>query len=205
MAVGLFNTVSVAFIAFLSSFGIGVVTGSMSGFYYKTWIDRVFNWVCAILYSVPFLLIVSGVMSLVEKNLTNAYLVLTAIIWVAPARIVRAGIIRARSEPFVMSERAMGYSEPSILIRTLLPYSIGPSFIFSFKYLPELIGLEAGLSFLGLGIQPPEPGLGKMIFDSLTFVYSAWWYALFPSLLLFVVVLVLNVSLKISSTPDLSS
>lgn len=190
--IGFANTITVAFMAFLSSFAIGSAIGSLAGFFYSTWIDKAFNWISTMLFSLPFLLVVSAVISLMEKNLLNSYLVLTGVIWVAPARIVRTGIIKARTERFILTERAMGKSEVAIFFRSLFPVSLGPAFLFSFKYLPELIGLEAGLSFLGLGVQPPHPGLGKMIFDSLNYVYSAWWYALFPALFLFTVVLIIN-------------
>ena len=61
---------------------------------------------------------------------------------------------------------------------------------------PEIVALEAGLSFLGLGVQPPDPGLGKMIFDGLNYIYSAWWMTFFPAAALFILVLVINLVLK---------
>lgn len=191
--VGFSNTIKVSIMTLFTSFFIGVAIGSVAGIFYKTFIDRVFNWVATMLFSLPFLLIITAVMSLMEKNLFNAYLVMTAIIWVSPARIVRAGIIKAKSSSFVLAERAMGMPEWLILLRSLIPVSIQPAFIFSFRYFPEIIGMEAGLSFLGLGIQPPHPGLGKMIFDSINYLYSAWWYAFFPAFLLFITVFVSNI------------
>jgi peptide/nickel transport system permease protein len=144
------------------------------------------------IFSLPFLLIIAALMSLMEKSLFNAYLVMTAVVWVGPARIVRAGVIRAKSSGFVLAERAMGMSEIMILFRSLVPSSILAAFVFSFRYFPEIIGMEAGLSFLGLGIQPPYPGLGKMIFDGINYLGSAWWYAFFPAMLLFITVALSN-------------
>lgn len=194
--VGFSNTVHVSIMTLFSSFLIGVIFGSIAGTFYGTFIDRAFNWIAAMLFSLPFLLIIAAVMSLMEKNLFNAYLVMTFIIWVSPARIVRAGVIKGRSAPFVLTERALGMREGKILFRSLIPSSINPAFIFSFRYFPEIIGLEAGLSFLGLGIQPPQPGLGKMIFDSIDYLYSAWWYAFFPAFSLFSVVCISNLFYK---------
>lgn len=191
--VGFSNTIKVSIMTLFSSFFIGLILGSIAGAFYGTLIDRVFNWIAAMLFSLPFLLIIAAVMSLMEKNLFNAYLVMTSIIWVSPARIVRAGVIKAMSAPFVLTERAMGMQEWKILLRSLIPASIQPAFIFSFRYFPEIIGMEAGLSFLGLGIQPPHPGLGKMIFDSINYLYSAWWYAFFPAFFLFSVVCINNI------------
>ena len=191
--VGFSNTIKVSIMTLFSSFFIGLILGSIAGAFYGTLIDRVFNWIAAMLFSLPFLLIIAAVMSLMEKNLFNAYLVMTSIIWVSPARIVRAGVIKTMSAPFVLTERAMGMREWKILLRSLIPASIQPAFIFSFRYFPEIIGMEAGLSFLGLGIQPPHPGLGKMIFDSINYFYSAWWYAFFPAFFLFSVVCISNI------------
>ena len=190
--VGFSKTLNVSILTLFSSFFIGVIAGSVAGVFYGTFVDRAFNWVASMLFSLPFLLIIAAIMSLMEKNLFNAYLIMTAVIWVSPARIVRAGVIKAGSSEFVLAERAMGMPDWKILCRSLIPSSITPAFIFSFKYFPEIIGLEAGLSFLGLGVQPPQPGLGKMIYDSINYLHSAWWYALFPALLLFVIVLVSN-------------
>lgn len=194
--VGFSNTIRVSIMALFSSFLIGVIIGAIAGFYYDTIIDRIFNWVAALLFSLPFLLIVVALMSIMEKNLFNAYLVMTAIIWVSPARIVRAGVMRAKAADFVLAERAMGMPETKILYRSLIPMSVQPAFIFSFKYFPEIIGLEAGLSFMGLGIQPPHPGLGKLIFDSINYISSAWWYAFFPALFLFIIVFFSNLFYK---------
>ena len=148
---------------------IGVFFGSLAGSLYNTVFDKFFNWTAAMLFSLPFLLIITSVMSLLEKNLFNAYLVMTLVIWISPARIVRAGVISTRSSTYVLAERAMGMPEWMIHFRSVIPNSVLPAFLFSFKFFPEIVGMEAGLSFLGLGIQPPNPGLGKMIFDSITY------------------------------------
>jgi len=190
---GFLTTIQVSIMCFVTSFIFGVLIGATAGYFYDTLIDKMFQWSAAMLFSLPFLLLIAACMSLLEKNLFNAYVIITAIIWVGPARIVRAGVASVKSSDFVAAERAMGYSEISILFRSLIPMSIRPAFIYSFKYFPEIIGMEAGLSFLGLGIQPPHPGLGKMIFDGTNYLGSAWWYAFFPALILFLTVCFGNV------------
>ena len=200
--VGFYNTVTVSIFAFVSSFIIGVCAGGLAGYYYDTWVDRIFNWLVSLIYSIPFLLSIVALASLLDRSLFSAYLVLSAVIWVGPARIVRAGIAKAIHSDVVRLERVLGKPEWQIMIKTLIPLSIRPAFIFSFKYFPEIVGLEAGLSFIGLGIQPPEPGLGKMMFDGSTYLLTAWWYAFFPAVTLFMVVLISNalVSLAEKST-----
>ena len=188
IVVGCKNTVSVSIMAFLSSFIVGVLIGGTAGYFYNTFFDKLFNWVVALLFSLPLILVIASLLSIMDKNLFNAYLVLSATIWASPARIVRAGVIQWMPAGFIMLERAMGKSEFSILSKSLLPITLRPAFIFSFKYFPEIIGMEAGLSFLGLGLQPPRPGLGRMVFDGINSLSFAWWYSIFPALVIFLLV-----------------
>jgi len=189
---GFATTVKVSIFALLSSLAIGIFLGGLAGYFYKTWVDDIFNWTVSFIFSLPFLLIMASIMSIMKPGIFKAYLILTFIMWVNPARIVRAEVIRTKNLDYVVATRAFGASEAYTLAYAILPCCIESAFIFSVSYLPEIIGLEAGLSFLGLGVQPPYPGLGKMIFDGLSYIYSAWWLSFFPAMILFVLVLVVN-------------
>jgi peptide/nickel transport system permease protein len=189
---GFATTVTISFVAFLTAFVVGTLIGALAGHYHGSLADHLFEWVVTIIFSIPFLLIIAAVLSVIGKNLLNAYVVMSAVMWVTSARIVRTGTIKISSALFVTAERAYGKSRFGILLKTTMPISVPPAFIFAFGYFPEIVGLEAGLSFLGLGVQPPNPGLGKMIFDSLTYMNVAWWYAMFPALGLFLVVVASN-------------
>ena len=131
-------------------------------------------------------------MSLMKPNIFNAYLILSLIIWVNSARIVRAEVAATKNLVYVTALRAYGASETHILLRAIMPGCMQSAIIFSVSYFPEIIGLEAALSFLGLGVQPPYPGLGKMIFDGLNYIHSAWWLSFFPAAFLFLLVLLIN-------------
>jgi peptide/nickel transport system permease protein len=205
VAVGFYNTVTISIFAFVSSFVIGVFAGGVAGYYYETRIDQMFNWMVSLIYSIPFLLSIVALASLFDRSMLSAYLVLSAVIWVGPARIVRAGTAKAMNSDVVRLERVLGKPEWKIFINTLIPLSIRPAFVFSFKYFPEIVGLEAGLSFIGLGIQPPDPGLGKMIFDGSNYLLTAWWYAFFPALILFVVVLISNALVSLAEKNTIES
>lgn len=185
VVLGYRNTISVSVMAFATSFVIGSLIGGIAGFFYQTFLDDLFNWICALIFSLPFLLIIASLLSLMPKSLVNAYLVLTGVMWVGPARIVRTGVIQIKDSPFITMEKSMGKTSLSIFTKTLIPMSIRPAFTYSFRYFPEIIGLEAGFSFLGLGVQPPEPGLGKMIFTGMDYLSSAWWYAASPAFCIF--------------------
>ena len=181
-------TVGISAAALLSSLVIGVLLGSVAGYNYNRWPDRVFSWVADFLISVPFLVVIAAVLSLGEPGLGKAYVVLTAIMWVGPARIVRAEVIKTMSLDYVSAERALGNTGWRILFITIVPACVDAAILYSIGYLPEIIAIEAGLSFLGLGVQPPQPSLGKMIFDGMTYLGSAWWIVVSPAAALFVVV-----------------
>lgn len=189
---GFSTTICVSIVALVSSLVIGICLGGVAGYLYNTWVDWIFNWIVSLIFSLPFLLVMSSIMSIIKPGIGNAYMILTCVMWVGPARITRAEVIKTRNLGYVLTAKAFGYQEWRILLLTIMPATVESAFTFSISYLPEIIGLEAGLSFLGLGVQPPYPGLGKMIFDGLNYIYSAWWLALFPAVALFLIVMIIN-------------
>jgi peptide/nickel transport system permease protein len=194
---GFATTVTISLAAMISSLLIGAAVGAVAGYYYETWPDKFLSWLINLIVSLPFLLIVASLLSLTHPSIEKAYGIITAIIWVNPARIVRAEVLKTISLDYVTASRALGSPEWRILGKTVLPGCLESAIIFSVSYLPELVALEAGLSFLGLGVQPPDPGLGKMIFEGLNYIYSAWWISLFPGAVLSILVLFINIVLRI--------
>ena len=108
------------------------------------------------------------------------------------ARAAHGSTLSVRVEPFVQMSRAMGTGDRYILTRHIVPNIAGPLIVQTSLSLAFAILSEAALSFLGLGIQPPQPSLGKMIFDSQGFVTMAWWMAVFPGAAILVIVLAFN-------------
>ena len=195
---GFSTTIRVSIFALLASLVIGICLGGIAGYLYGTWVDWIFNWSVSLIFSLPFLLIMASIMSITGTGIVNAYIILSLIMWVGPARITRAEVIKTKSLGYVVTARAYGYPGWRILLLTIMPATVESAFTFSISYLPEIIGLEAGLAFLGLGIQPPYPGLGKMIFDGLNYIYSAWWMAFFPAMTLFSLVMSINMFMSLS-------
>ena len=120
----------------------------------------VVRWIIALLFTVPFILIVVAVFAVIEPGITRAYIAIGCIGWAAPARIVRTEVMRVRSSQFVLAERAAGFSRTRILLRSVLPVCALPGLVSLLYFTPELIGIEVGLSFFGLGAAPPTPTLG---------------------------------------------
>jgi len=166
------------------SFILALILGGIAGYAYGRWPDRLISWIISLLYTVPFILIVLAVFAVITPGIERAYLVIGCIGWAAPARLVRAEVMRLRKSLFILAERAFGFSESQILVRTVLPLSFLPALLSLLYFIPELIGIEVGLSFFGLGAQPPTPSLGGLIYEGLSEVYTGWWVTMIPATLL---------------------
>ena len=193
-------TMSVSVAALLSSLVLGAILGAAAGYYYKGWPDKLFCWLSDFLMSIPFLIVIAAVLSLSGPGLDKAYMVLTVIMWTSPARIVRAEVIKTMPLEYVTAERAMGSPEWRILFVTVMPACMNTAMLFSVSYLPEIIALEAGLSFLGLGVQPPRPALGKIIYEGIAQLPGSWWLSIFPAGTLFMLVVGVQVASWLAQT-----
>lgn len=188
LLVGVSSTLSVSLAALIVSAFVGIVMGALAGYHHRRWFDTLFVGVTNFLSSLPALLIVAAVLGVWGSSLVKAYIVLTALMWVAPGRIMRAEAIRESRLDYVSATRALGANDRYIIFKIILPNCMSGALLFSLSYFPEIIALEAGLSFLGFGIQPPQPSLGRMIFDGVGQLYAAWWMAFFPALALTLIV-----------------
>jgi peptide/nickel transport system permease protein len=178
------TTLSVVGQSLVLSFTLALPLGLLAGYFKDRWPDRVISWVISLLYTIPSILLVVAVFAVIEPTLQRAYLVIGCIGWAAPARLVRVQASRLRGAPFVVAARAFGFSPMRVLFRDVLPASAVPAALGLLYYTPELVGLEVGLSFFGLGAPPPEPTLGRLIYDGLSEFSSAPWLPLWPSLVL---------------------
>jgi peptide/nickel transport system permease protein len=178
--------VSVAFAAIVGV-SVGIVAGYRGG-----WLDTVFMRVVDVMFAFPVLLLALAVVAILGPGVLTTILAIGIVYTPIFARVARASTLSARVEPFVAVSRTMGTGHLYILGRHILPNIAGPLIVQTSLSLAFAILSEAALSFLGLGIQPPQPSLGRMIFDSQGFVTLAWWMAVFPGAAIFVVVLAFN-------------
>ena len=178
--------VSVAF-AVVVGVTIGVVAGYRGG-----WVDTVFMRVVDVMFAFPVLLLALAVVAILGPGVTTTMLAIGIVYTPIFARVARASSLSVRVEPFVQASQTMGTGPMYILRRHILPNISGPLIVQTSLSLAFAILSEAALSFLGLGIQPPQPSLGRMIFDSQGFVTLAWWMAVFPGAAIFVAVLAFN-------------
>jgi len=140
----------------------------------------------------PRLFLVLLVLAVIPGSLVAATLVLAATGWMAPARLVRAQIFSLRDEPFVHAARAAGRGRTGILVRHLLPHAVAPLLVAASLRIGETMLVEAGLSYLGLGVPPPHASWGNIIASARPALAQAWWVATFPGMLLAGAVLSFN-------------
>jgi peptide/nickel transport system permease protein len=178
--------VSVAF-AVVVGVTMGVVAGYRGG-----WLDTVFMRVVDVMFAFPVLLLALAVVAVLGPGVTTTILAIGIVYTPIFARVARASTLSVRVEPYVSVSRTIGTGHMYILGRHILPNVAGPLVVQTSLSLAFAILSEAALSFLGLGIQPPQPSLGRMIFDSQGFVTMAWWMAVFPGAAIFVAVLAFN-------------
>lgn len=170
---------------------VGVTIGIVAG-YRGGWLDTVFMRAVDVMFAFPVLLLALAIVAILGPGVTTTMLAIGVVYTPIFARVARASTLSVRVEPYVAVSRTMGTGHAFILARHVLPNITGPLIVQTSISLAFAILSEAALSFLGLGIQPPAPSLGRMIFDSQGFVTLAWWMAVFPGAAIFVIVLAFN-------------
>jgi oligopeptide transport system permease protein len=163
------------------SFMIGIPLGLIAGLRGGAW-DFAIMRLVEIMTAFPGLLFAIFLMTITGPGLGNIVLVIGATSWLTLCRLMRAQLLSLREQEFVTAARSLGASETSIAVKHLLPNAIAPIIIAITLSIPSAIFAEAGLSFLGIGINEPTPSLGKMIADSAQYVRVYWHLGLFPTM-----------------------
>jgi peptide/nickel transport system permease protein len=171
---------------------IGTLVGALAG-WRRGVLDRSLMALADLLLALPRLVLLLVGVALWAPGLTTILVVLVATGWMGVARLVRAEVIAVRARPFVMGATALGATPGRVLFRHVLPSAIGPALVATTLGVGNAILLESGLSFLGLGIQPPAPSWGNMIAGGRDLLVTAPWVALAPGIALVVTVLATSV------------
>jgi len=175
----------------LVSFVLALILGGIAGLTRGRWPDRIISWVISVIYTIPFVLIAVALAAVIQPDIGSTYLLIGLLGWAAPARLFRASVMQLRSSQHVLAQRAYGFSETRIFLRSVLPLAIVPPFLGLIYFVPELVAIDVGLSFFGLGAQPPTPTLGRLIYDGFGEVRLAWWISVFPAALMIVFFIIL--------------
>jgi len=170
---------------------VGVILGLISGYFGGT-IDAIVMRLVDIQWSFPYLLLAIAVMAFLGTSLINLILVMMLSNWVSYARTIRGVVISLKEQEFIIALISIGANWPRILLRHILPNCMAPILVLISFNLASIILMESALSFLGLGIQPPNTSWGAMISDARGHMYTSWWLVTFPGLALILLVLGVN-------------
>ncbi len=187
-------SLAVGLVATLVSLVIGVTWGAVAG-YRGGATDNVMMRFVDMLYSLPFMFFVILLVAYFGRNLLLLFLALGAVQWLTMSRIVRGQMIQLRGQEFVHAVVALGASHRRIIFRHLIPNLLGPIIVYATLTIPAVMLEEAFLSFLGLGVQPPNSSWGLLAAEgasAITAIDTAWWLILFPGLALAVTLFSLN-------------
>jgi len=180
-------SLSVSLLAWLACLGLGLVIGGLAGYAAGSWLGRTIDTFISITYMVPFTVFLITLLALLGPGLLPAYFILVLLAWAAPARQTRIAVRELMASSAVLTAHSFGYSPRRLIRQVALPQVLRPVLIVSLSVLPEIIALDAGLSFLGLGVPPPSPTLGKLINDGISYFSIAWWLPFFPVLTLMII------------------
>jgi peptide/nickel transport system permease protein len=195
-------SLEVALVATAISVFIGVVAG-MTAAYFRGWVDTAISRLIDVLLAFPILLLALGLASacsfgngclggLIQPGLSVVIFVIAFVNWTYIARIIRGQVLSLREKEFVDASRSLGASNRRILFKEMLPNLVAPIIVYSTLIIPQNILFEAALSFLGVGVQPPDASWGQMLADATSIFDTAWWYMTFPGGALLLTVLAFN-------------
>lgn len=171
LIIGVRVSLGVGFITVLISLTLGVFLGALAG-YYGGRTDQFISWFINVLWSIPTLLLVFAITLLLGKGFWQVFVAIGLTMWVNVARIVRGQLLKEREMEYVEAARALGFSNNRILFRHILPNIMGPVWVVAASNFASAIVIEAGLSFLGIGVQPPQPSWGLMIKENFNFIIT---------------------------------
>jgi peptide/nickel transport system permease protein len=189
LMIGTRVSLSVGLISVLISLVIGIFIGAIGG-YYRGWIDNLIMWLINVVWSIPTLLLVIAITFALGKGFWQVFIAVGLTMWVEVARVVRGQILSIREKEYVEAARALGFSDFRIIFHHILPNVMAAVIVISAANFASAILMEAGLSFLGLGVQPPVPSWGSMIKENYGYIVLDYAYlAVLPGLAIMTMVL----------------
>jgi len=192
LLVGVRVSLSVGLITVFISLTIGILLGALAG-YFRGSIDNAIMWFINIIWSIPTLLLVFAITLLLGKGYWQVFIAIGLTMWVNVARIIRGQVLIVREMEYVEAARALGFSNLRIIFRHILPNVMGPVLVVAASNFASAIVIEAGLSFLGVGVQPPQPSWGLMIKENYNFIITHNpMLALAPGFAIMILVLAFN-------------
>ena len=192
LLIGVRVSLSVGLVAVLISLTIGILLGAIAG-YFRSWVDDVIMWFINVIWSIPTLLLVFAITLALGKGFWQVFIAVGLTMWVNVARLVRGQVLGVRELEYIEATRALGYSHTRTIFKHILPNILGPVMVIAASNFASAIVIEAGLSFLGVGVQPPQPSWGLMIKENYNFIITHNpMLALAPGIAIMLLVLAFN-------------
>ena len=181
-------SIEVGIIAVGISLAIGLFFGALAG-YFGRWPDAIIMRIADIFFAFPYILGAIAIMTILGSGIVNIFIAIGVLGWAYFARIFRGSILSIKNKEYIEAARALGASDTRIITKHIFPNAIAPIIVYATMNVGTAIIVEASLSFLGIGVQPPTPAWGKMLSESLDFIEIAPWMMLFPGLAIVITVL----------------
>jgi peptide/nickel transport system permease protein len=193
LLVGARVSLAVGFIAVLLSISIGLALGSMAG-YFGGVVDAATMWLVNVIWAIPTLLLVFAITFALGKGFWIIFIAVGLTMWVGTARLIRGQVMSLKQLEYIQAARTMGFSNWRIIVHHILPNVIGPTIVMAASNFATAILIEAGLSFLGVGVQPPIPSWGLMIKENYNFlITNKPLLAILPGIAIMLLVLAFNI------------
>lgn len=170
---------------------IGLIWGSIAG-YSGGRVDSLMMRFVDIMYGLPFMFFVIILIVFFGRNIYNLFIAIGAVQWLTMSRIVRGQVLSLKNRQFIESARSLGQSDIKIMVKHIIPNLMGPVLAYAFLLIPTVIIEESFLSFLGLGVQPPDASLGNLISYGAGVMENYWWMLIFPAAFLILILFALN-------------
>ncbi len=192
LLIGTRVSLAVGLIAVLISLTLGIVLGALAG-YFRGWVDEAIMWLINVTWSIPTLLLVFAFTMAMGKGFWQIFVAVGLTMWVGVARLIRGQVMAIKELEYVQAAKALGFTNLRIIAKHILPNILGPVMVLAAGNFATAIIVEAGLSFLGIGVQPPQPSWGLMIKENYNFIITHNpMLALVPGFAIMLLVLAFN-------------
>ena len=171
LMIGTRVSLAVGLIAVIISLTLGIILGALAG-YYRGRIDEAIMWLVNVTWSIPTLLLVFAITMALGKGFWQIFIAVGLTMWVSVARLIRGQVMALKELEYVQAAKALGLSDSRIILRHILPNILGPVLVIAASNFATAIIIEAGLSFLGIGVQAPQPSWGLMIKENYNFIIT---------------------------------
>jgi peptide/nickel transport system permease protein len=170
---------------------IGVIVGAIAGFY-GGWLDSILMRITDVFFAFPFFILAIAIMTFLGPSFINIFIALGIVGWTNYARLVRGQVMSVKECDYVEAAHAVGAKNARIIWRHVMPNTLAPIIVYTTMNIGGVILAEAGLSFLGIGVQPPSPSWGLMLAEASNFIFNAPWMVIWPGVAIFLTVLGYN-------------